>query len=175
MIGILFLIARNQIKYSLEIDDEEKYLIKAKFLLETYPNIFEIPVDVAIESRGKRLELPVAELTPEHKILDIGARTCEIYTQIINASGAILMSGPPGLFENENFQNGTHALLKALASTSGTTIISGGHLSAALEKLGIKDKIDHLSTAGGALVLYLSGAELPLIKALEKSAEKSIT
>ena len=174
MIGILFLIARNQIKYSLEIDDEEKHLIKAKFLLETYPNIFEIPVDVAIESRGKRLELPVAELTPEHKILDIGARTCEIYTQIINASGAILMSGPPGLFENENFENGTNALLKALASTSGTTIISGGHLSAALEKLGIKDKIDHLSTAGGALVLYLSGAELPLIKALEKSAEKSM-
>ena len=130
---------------------------------------------MAIESSGERVDLPVSELGSKPRILDIGERTCEIYTQIINASGAILMSGPPGLFEKRNFEKGTHTLLKALASSSGTTIISGGHLSAALEKLGIKDKIDHLSTAGGALVLYLSGAELPLIKALENSAEKSMT
>lgn len=175
LIGTLFLIAKDQIKSSLGIEDEEKYVKKAKSLLNTYPNTFEVPIDVAIESNGERVELAITELNSEQKILDIGEQTCENYTRIINASGAILMSGPPGLFEKRNFEKGTHALLKALASSSGTTIISGGHLSAALEKLGIKDKIDHLSTAGGALVLYLSGAELPLIKALENSVKTSIT
>jgi phosphoglycerate kinase len=63
-------------------------------------------------------------------------------------------------------------LLKAMAGSFGTTIVSGGHLSAALHRFGIHDSIDHVSTAGGALVQYLAGKHLPLMDALERSAKK---
>ncbi len=82
------------------------------------------------------------------------------------------MSGPPGLFENPEFSKGTEELLRSMASSLGTTIVSGGHLSAALERFGIKEWIDHVSTAGGALVLFLAGKNLPLFEALDKAARR---
>ena len=82
------------------------------------------------------------------------------------------MSGPPGAFEWDEFSLGTEGLLRAMVSSLGTTIISGGHLSTALRKYGIHDQIDHISTAGGALVQYLAGKRLPLIDALERAEVK---
>jgi phosphoglycerate kinase len=82
------------------------------------------------------------------------------------------MSGPPGAFEYEQFAQGTEMLLRAMADSFATTIISGGHLSAALRRFQIHESIDLISTAGGALVQYLAGKKLPLIETLEKAAEK---
>ncbi|MEK6929466.1 MAG: phosphoglycerate kinase, partial [Thermoproteota archaeon] len=77
---------------------------------------------------------------------------------------------PAGFFEKENFSYGTKELLTAVANSMATTIVSGGHLTSALKKYGLAEQIDHISTAGGALVLYLTGEKLPMIKALEDAA-----
>ena len=82
------------------------------------------------------------------------------------------MSGPAGLFERQEFGIGTEGLLRAMASSMGVTIVSGGHLSAALEKFGIKEWIDHVSTAGGAMLSLLAGEELPAIVALTHAAKR---
>ena len=84
----------------------------------------------------------------------------------------MFISGPAGFFEKENFSYGTIELLKAVANSMATTIVSGGHLTSALKQQGLADKINHVSTAGGALVLYLTGEKLPMIKALEDAAIK---
>jgi phosphoglycerate kinase len=80
--------------------------------------------------------------------------------------------GPPGLFEDPKFGLGIEMLLRAMASSFGTTIISCGHLSAALERFGIWEWIDHVSTAGGALVLFLAGKHLPMMEALDRYEAK---
>ena len=77
-----------------------------------------------------------------------------------------------GFFEKENFTYGTKALLEAVANSMATTIVSGGHLTSALKKFGLVEKINHISTAGGALVRYLTGSKLPMIQSLEESAKK---
>jgi len=84
----------------------------------------------------------------------------------------VFISGPAGFFEKEDFGYGTKALLEVVAASKATTIVSGGHLSSALKKFGLVEKITHISTAGGALVRYLTGTKLPMIQALEESAKK---
>ena len=83
-----------------------------------------------------------------------------------------LSVGPAGFFEKESFSFGTRRLLDAIANSMATTIVSGGHLTTALKEQGLEEKINHISTAGGALVLYLTGEKLPMIKALEDAAIK---
>lgn len=172
MVGNVFLKASGQLKGSLGIPCEKKYVNKAKKLLSEHPNKFEIPKDVAIEINGLRKEIPIKDLHESDKILDIGSSTINNYTKIIRSSATIFMSGPPGAFEKPGFSKGTEGLLRAMASSMGTTIVSGGHLTAALERTNIKKKIDHVSTAGGALVLFLAGKELPLLKMLDISARR---
>jgi phosphoglycerate kinase len=174
VVANIFLQASDQIQDSLGIQGEEKYVKKAKQLLSDYPNVFEMPVDVAIEQNNSRVEVAVNDLKPNQKILDIGARTIDIYSRIIRGSGTVFMSGPPGFFENSKFGKGTEELLRAMASSLGTTIVSGGHLSAALHRFGIREWIDHVSTAGGALVLFLAGKKLPLFEALDQSARRQL-
>ena len=78
------------------------------------------------------------------------------------------------MFENSEFRLGTTEILTKLSNTNARTITSGGHLSAVLSQLDLKDKIYHVSTAGGALIRYLTGEELPLLNALNNSANKHI-
>ena len=173
-VGNVFLKASGQLDAKLGIDDEVKHVKQAKKLLTNHPNVFEMPKDVAIMSNGSRVEVLIKELKPNDKILDIGSMTIDNYSRIIRSSGTIFMSGPPGMFEDNRFSKGTEELLRAMASSFGTTIVSGGHLSAALERIGRKELIDHVSTAGGALVLFLAGKKLPLLEVLDKSARKKI-
>jgi len=79
---------------------------------------------------------------------------------------------PPGFFEKEQFSYGTKALLEGVANSMATTIVSGGHLTSALKRYGLTEKINHISTAGGALVLYLTGERLPMIQSLEDAAKR---
>ena len=173
LIANIFLQASDQIKEPLGIPSEDKYLKKAKQLLADYPGVFELPVDIAIQENGSRLEIPVRDLKSGQTILDIGSRTIDSYSRIIRGSGTVFMSGPPGYFENPDFGKGTEELLRAMASSLGTTIISGGHLTAALERYGVREWIDHVSTAGGALVLFLAGKKLPLFEALDRAARRN--
>ncbi len=172
LIANVFLKASRKIEYDIGIDKEEKMVERATFLMADYPDTFELPMDIAVDRGGKRAEIAVEDLRNGERVMDIGSKTIDHYARIIRSSGTIFMSGPPGMFESQEFGAGTEALLRAMASSYGTTIVCGGHLSAALERFGIKEWIDHVSTAGGALVLFLAGKKLPLIDALENSQRK---
>ncbi|QQG49091.1 MAG: phosphoglycerate kinase [archaeon] len=172
VVGLVFLKAAGKYRGDLGIDGESRYLLKARQLIDEDPDRFAMPIDVAIKLDGARREVDVKELSGPGQAMDIGAKTVEKYERFIKGAGTVFMSGPPGAFEWDEFSYGTEHLLKAMADSLATTIISGGHLSAALRKYSIHDRIDHTSTAGGALVQYLAGKRLPLIDALERSAEK---
>ncbi len=172
LIGNVFLRAQARIKAPLGIKREEEVVAKAHSLIGEFPDVFSTPVDIAVERNGKRSEMDVRELHKDEQIYDLGPKTIEHYSKIISGAGTVFISGPAGFFEKENFSYGTKALLESVASSMATTIVSGGHLTSALKKYGLADKINHISTAGGALVLYLTGKKLPMIQALEDAAAK---
>ena len=172
VVGLIFLKAAGKLQFDLGVDGEQKFAAKAKQLIEDEPERYVLPADVAVKADGKRKEVDPKELKAPTPVLDIGSKTVERYSRLIKGAGTVFMSGPPGAFEWDEFSLGTEGLLRAMASSFGTTIISGGHLSTALRKYGIHDQIDHTSTAGGALVQYLAGKRLPLIDALERASTK---
>lgn len=170
VIANVFMRAQGRIKFPLDIKREEEVVSKAHTLIGEYPDVFSTPVDVAIDNNGVRTELDVRELNKGDKIFDLGPKTVEHYSKIIASAGTVFISGPAGFFEKQEFSFGTKSLLESIASSMATTIVSGGHLTSALKKYGLAEKISHISTAGGALVLYLTGERLPMIKALEDAA-----
>lgn len=172
LVGLLFLKAKGKFKGELKVEGEQKLLSKAKQLLEDNPDNFELPQDVAVDADGARREMDIAQIPASASVLDVGEKTIDHYSKFIRGAGTVFMSGPPGAFEYDEFAKGTEMLLRSMAASFGTTIVSGGHLTASLRKFGIQDSIDHVSTAGGALVQYLAGKRLPLMDALERSARK---
>jgi len=172
VVGLVFLKALGKVRSDLGIDSEQKLVLKARQLMDDDPERFAVPIDVAIKVDNGRKEVPIIELPAQAQVLDIGSKTVERYERYIKGAGTVFMSGPPGAFEWDEFGFGTEHLLRAMGGSLATTIISGGHLSSALRKYGIPDQIDHISTAGGALVQYLAGKRMPLIDALERAAEK---
>jgi len=172
LIGNVFMRAQGRIKSSLDIKREDEVVAKAHALIGEYPDVFATPVDIAIDKDGERVEMDVREISKGEKIFDLGPKTVEYYSKLIAGAGTVFISGPAGFFEKENFSYGTKALLNSVSNSMATTIVSGGHLTTALKQQGLTDKINHISTAGGALVLYLTGEKLPMIKALEDAAIK---
>ncbi len=172
LIGNVFMRAQARIKYPLGIKGEDEAVAKAHALMGEYPDVFFTPVDVAISKDGERHELDVRELNKGDQIYDLGPKTIEHYSRIISSAGTVFISGPAGFFEKEKFSYGTRSLLEAVANSMATTIVSGGHLTSALKKYGLAEKITHISTAGGALVLYLTGEKLPMIQSLESAAQR---
>jgi len=172
LIGNVFMRAQGRIKAPLGIKREEEIVAKAHSLIGEYPDVFSTPVDVAIDKDGSRVEIDVGDLTKEDTIYDLGPKTVEYYKKLISGAGTVFISGPPGYFEKEQFSKGTKGILEGVANSMATTIVSGGHLTSALKKYGLVEKINHISTAGGALVLYLTGEKLPMIQSLEDAAAR---
>ncbi|MEM0365436.1 MAG: phosphoglycerate kinase [Candidatus Nitrosocaldus sp.] len=172
LISIIFLMAQGRFKANRLGIKEEALVEKARKLMQKYPNVFMLPVDYATENNGERVEKNLDEFGDDDTILDIGSKTIESYEKVISGAGTIFMSGPAGAFEREQFAYGTRTLLEIVARSLSTTIVSGGHMTAALKRFGLSDKVDHISTAGGALVLYLAGKKLPMMEVLEMAYEK---
>lgn len=99
--------------------------------------------------------------------LDIGPETAKQYAQVIQESKLIIWNGPMGVFEMESFANGTKQVADAMAETEGYTIIGGGDSAAAVEKFHVGEKMDHISTGGGASLEFMEGKQLPGVTALD--------
>lgn len=101
--------------------------------------------------------------------LDIGPETAEIFSQVIDGASAVLWNGPMGVFEDERFAAGTRRIAEAVAGCAGRTVVGGGDSVAALDRYGLSDRIDHISTGGGASLTYLEHGDLPGLAALRQA------
>ena len=99
--------------------------------------------------------------------MDTGIETAKAFSEIIANSGTVVWNGPAGVFEMSNFSHGTRAIAQAMADSKAFTIIGGGDSASAVELMGLADKIDHISTGGGASLEFLEGKTLPGVACLE--------
>jgi phosphoglycerate kinase len=151
----------DQMSYLGEVD-------KARDLLATYPDQISMPHSVAVRRGGERVEYPVDAIPEDAQVLDLGGESIKLLSQMIRESGTVVVNGPAGLFEEDQFAIGTFEILRA-ASTVQFSVVGGGHSGVAIERLGLEDRFSHISTGGGAAIEFLTGKKLPAIEALEMS------
>ncbi len=113
----------------------------------------------------------VNEVTDEDMIFDIGPDTAKQLADIIAKAGTVVWNGPVGVFEFDQFGNGTRAIAEAIANSSAFSIAGGGDTLAAIDKYGIADKVSYISTGGGAFLEFLEGKKLPAVAMLEERAK----
>lgn len=155
---------------------EEKKLMSLvpgiKELMRKYRNKIRVPADVAVEANKKRREVLDEKLPTDYPMFDIGAKTVEEYAKMIRSAKSIVVSGPMGVFENSEFLYGTKRIFEEIANSHAFSLAGGGHTIAALQELGLSNRISYVSTAGGALIEFLMGKKLPGVVALEKAVTK---
>jgi phosphoglycerate kinase len=142
-----------------------------KALMQKYTDGIAVPVDVALDVNGKRKEITVDQLPTEYSIFDIGTKTAENYTEIISKAKSIVVSGPMGVYENKEFNYGTKKVFEAIADSKAFSLAGGGNTIAAIQEYGLTKKISYISTAGGALIEFLMGKQLPGVVALETAVK----
>jgi phosphoglycerate kinase len=114
----------------------------------------------------------VTEVAESEMILDIGPDTAEMYAGIIKTAGTIVWNGPVGVFEFDQFGEGTRVLAQAIAESSAFSIAGGGDTLAAVEKYGVAERMSYISTGGGAFLEFLEGKTLPAVAMLERRAQQ---
>ena len=130
-----------------------------------------LPVDLVLGERfdagAERRDQDGVEVPDGWMGLDVGGRTVDAYAAEVERAGTVFWNGPMGAFELEPFAAGTRGLAEAVANASGTTVVGGGDSAAALAEFGLADRVDHLSTGGGASLELLEGKELPGVEVLD--------
>ncbi len=136
-----------------------------------------LPLDIVITetfSNDVASRLVAADQIPEGWMgLDIGPATRELFAAEIRKAGTVVWNGPMGVFEFSNFSHGTEAVAQAMAESSATTIVGGGDSAAAVVQFGLADRINHISTGGGASLEFLEGLTLPGVAALNDLAGRT--
>jgi len=127
-----------------------------------------LPADVVVADVKVK---SVNDVVADDVILDIGPKTARAYADEIAKAGTIVWNGPVGLFEKDQFANGTRVIAEAIAHSKAYSIAGGGDTVAAINKFGVTDKIGYISTAGGAFLEFLEGKTLPAVAALEARAD----
>jgi len=115
---------------------------------------------------------PVAEVRRDEMILDIGPDTADRCSALLQAAGTVIWNGPVGVFEFEQFGEGTRAIASAIARSKAFSLAGGGDTLAAIEKYGVEDGISYISTGGGAFLEFVEGKTLPAVAVLEQRARE---
>lgn len=171
LVANIFLLAKGEKigdgSYSfIEKSGYTEFIEKAKELLEQFGNKIVLPMDLAWTKDGKRAEGKIGNIPSEIGAVDIGTETIEKYKNEIMNAKTVFVNGPMGVFEDALTENGTKEIWAALAATKAYTVLGGGDSITATEKYGLTDKMGYICTGGGALIRFLTGEELPVVKAL---------
>jgi phosphoglycerate kinase len=133
-----------------------------------------LPVDVVVAREFAATAhadvRPVGQVADDELILDIGPDTSEQFDAILKSAGTIIWNGPVGVFEFDQFGEGTKAIANAIASSKSFSLAGGGDTLAAIEKYGVEDGISYISTGGGAFLEFVEGKTLPAVAVLEERA-----
>jgi phosphoglycerate kinase len=112
----------------------------------------------------------IADVRADEMILDIGPDTADRCAAVLQAAGTIVWNGPVGVFEFEQFGEGTRAIAQAIARGRAFSLAGGGDTLAAIEKYGVEDSMSYISTGGGAFLEFVEGKTLPAVAVLEERA-----
>ena len=126
---------------------------------------FPDPIDAPVETTV----YPIDKMPADMEGCDIGPETMKLFADAVKASKTVVWNGPMGVFENPTLAAGTLAVAKAMAESEATTVIGGGDSAAAVQQMGLGDKMTHISTGGGASLEYLEGKELPGIAVIQNA------
>lgn len=140
-------------------------------LLAKHKENIYLPVDFALKDNTNRTEISLPDLPTQYNLYDIGEQSIKNFIEILNDAKTVFLSGPCGVFEKPEFMKGTKEIFTFVANSDVFSIVGGGHTVAAVEQLGLDQKISHISTGGGSLEKFMMGEELPVVEAL-KNAKK---
>ncbi len=147
-----------------------EYIERAKELYGRYGGKIVLPADLAWVTDGERHEAALGGVPADIAAVDVGSETAKIYREAILGAKTVFVNGPMGVFEQAPSEAGTKDVWQALADTQAHTVLGGGDSITATEKYGLTDKMGYICTGGGALIRFLTGEELPVVKALRHGA-----
>ena len=153
-------------------EEEQRMVSESADMLERYGGLIELPIDMALDVKGERVEVQVNKLTDEKNIYDIGLNTIARFSDQIKRAGTVVAEGPLGMFERRSFDTGTKELLRAMAECNGFTVVGGGHLGGMASMMDVDRRMSHVSTGGGALLTLMAGERMPVIEALEHAKKR---
>jgi phosphoglycerate kinase len=152
---------------------EQDAIELAKELLDESGDKLHLPIDVVaateFKSDADAVIVPADQVPTDRMVLDIGPESIAAFQQLLAEAKTVVWNGPLGVFEMPKFAKGTFAIAQTLADlTDATTIIGGGDSAAAIKQAGLTDKVSHVSTGGGASLVFLEGKPLPGIEVLDE-------
>ena len=129
-----------------------------------------LPEDVVVADKcapgQETWTVPVDSIPPDRMGLDIGPGTCRVFGREIEKAQTVIWNGPLGVFEVEEFSAGTLEVARSVGASRAFSVVGGGDSAAAVARAGVRDRIDHVSTGGGASLDYLAGKALPGVAVL---------
>lgn len=138
-----------------------QYVPQITQLFKKYPEKIMTPIDFGIDINGTRSDITLNQLPANYPIFDIGVATIKAFRPYLEQARTVVISGPMGVYEREDFMIGTRGIFKLIAESDAFSVAGGGNTIEALERLGLSQKISYISTGGGALMEYLTGKLLP--------------
>lgn len=148
-----------------------EYIEKAKGIYAKYADRIVLPADLAYVQDGLRRECAVGSVPEDICAVDIGSRTAKQYETVILQARTVFVNGPMGIFEKPETELGTRTVFEALGEAPGYTVVGGGDSVTAAAKYQVRDKLGYVCTGGGALIRFLTGEELPVVRALRHAAQ----
>ena len=155
-------------------ESKEGQFSEIKKLDEEYSDEIYLPTDFAVSENNQRKEISLDDLPTDKNLFDIGTNTINKFKETLRDAKTIFLSGPCGVFEEEIFMKGTKEIFTFVSELDAFSIVGGGHTVAAVKKLGLENKMSHISTGGGSLEKFMMGEKLPVIEALKEAKNRHL-